>query len=315
MVLCCGWKLALELEPIRRYYRDLMKLSDVFDLLLLAMLWGGSFLFMRIAAPVIGPVWLIGLRVGLAGLLLLLLIYRQNLFGTLRENAWTLFIVGVGNSAIPFLLFAYASVSLPAGLTAILNATAPLFGVVVATVWLKERLTFGRFLGFLSGFIGVVLLIGLRPFEATTQFYLAIGAGLLAAIFYAFAAPYISQHLKGVPSLAVAAGSQLSAAIFTLPLFPFTVPSVQPSTLVVVSVLVLAIFSTAYAYILYFRLIQNVGSSKALTVTYLIPVFAMIFGAIFLGEQITLSMVIGCGLILLGTAIANDLVGSFRPRS
>ena len=291
-----------------------MKLSDVVDLFILAALWGGSFLFMRIAAPVIGPVWLIGLRVTIAGLTLLPLVMRQDLLGELRRHAKTLFIVGVLNSAIPFMLFAYAAVSLPAGFTAILNATAPLFGIVVATIWIKEKLTFGRTLGFILGFIGVVLLIGWQPFEATTQFYLAVGAGLFAALLYAFMAPYISQSLKGVPSLAVAAGTQLSAALFIAPALPFTMPDATWTLPVIGSVLGLAIFSTAFAYILYFRLIQNVGSSKALTVTYLIPVSAMIFGAIFLGESITVSMVIGCGLILVGTAVANDLLGNFRKR-
>ena len=289
-----------------------MKLSDVIDLLLLATLWGGSFLFMRIAAPVIGPVWLIGLRVLLAGLTLLPLIWRQKLMPDLRKRAGTLLFVGIFNSAIPFLLFAYASVSLPAGFTAILNATAPLFGIVVATVWIQERLTFGRIAGFLLGFIGVVLLIGFRPFEATITFYLATGAGLLASVFYAFLAPYVSKNLKGVPSLVIAAGSQLGAAVFLLPLMPFTVPDEMPNALVIGSVLALAVLSTAVAYILYFRLIQNVGSSRALTVTYLIPIFAMIFGAIFLSEPITTSMMIGCALILLGTAVANNLIGNFK---
>ena len=125
---------------------------------------------------------------------------------------------------------------------------------------------------------------------------------------YAIAAPYAKQKLAGVPSLVVTTGSQLSAAFLLLPALPFTVPQQTPSITVVMTVIALALLSTAFAYILYFRLIQNLGSTKALTVAYLIPLFAMLWGAIVLKEAVTVSMVLGCGLVLLGTAIANDLV-------
>ncbi len=284
-----------------------MKISDIAELLLLAALWGGSFLFMRIAAPVLGPVWLIEFRVLLAGLVLLPLLLRLNYLHQLRQNLVPLLVVGSINSAIPFLLLAFASVSLPAGFTSILNATAPLFGTIVAAVWLKERLTPTRMVGFGLGFAGVVILIGVPPIAATSAFLVAVLAGLLAALMYAIAAPYIKQSLADVPSLVVTTGSQLAAAVLLLPALPFTIPQQIPSFTVVMAVIALALLSTAFAYILYFRLIQNVGSTKALTVTYLIPLFAMLWGAITLQEAVSLSMLIGCGLVLLGTAIANEL--------
>ncbi len=285
-----------------------MKLSDIFELLLLAALWGGSFLFMRIAAPVLGPVWLIEFRVLLAGLVLLPVLARLGLLGEMRRQLAPLLIVGCLNSAIPFLLLAFASVSLPAGFTSILNGTAPLFGTVIASVWLSERLTPSRMLGFVLGFVGVVILVGWKAIETTPSVLMAIGAALSAALMYAIAAPYIKQNLTGVPSLVVTTGSQLGAALAIIPALPFTVPQQPPSADVAISVLALAVLSTAFAYILYFRLIQNVGSTKALTVTYLIPLFAMLWGAIVLNEAVTSSMIGGCGLVLLGTAIANDLV-------
>ncbi|WNZ24787.1 DMT family transporter [Leptolyngbya sp. NK1-12] len=284
-----------------------MKISDIAELLLLAALWGGSFLFMRIAAPVLGPVWLIEFRVLLAGLVLLPLLLRLNYLHQLRQNLVPLSVVGSINSAIPFLLLAFASVSLPAGFTSILNATAPLFGTIVAAVWLKERLTPTRMVGFGLGFAGVVILIGVPPIAATSAFLVAVLAGLLAALMYAIAAPYIKRSLADVPSLVVTTGSQLGAAVLLLPALPFTIPQQIPSFTVVMAVIALALLSTAFAYILYFRLIQNVGSTKALTVTYLIPLFAMLWGAIILQEAVSLSMLIGCGFVLLGTAIANDL--------
>ena len=284
-----------------------MKLSDILELLLLAALWGGSFLFMRIAAPVLGPVWLIEFRVLLAGLVLLPILVRLKLAGEIRRRFIPLLVVGCLNSAIPFLLLAFASVSLPAGFTSILNGTAPLFGTIVAFTWLHERLTPSRLLGFILGFVGVVILVGWKTLETTSNVLIAIVAALLAALMYAIAAPYIKQNLADVPSLVVTTGSQLGAALVIIPALPFTVPQQTPSASVVMSVLALAVLSTAFAYILYFRLIQNVGSTKALTVTYLIPLFAMLWGALVLGEAITSSMILGCGLVLLGTAIANDL--------
>ena len=285
-----------------------MKVSDVSELLLLAALWGGSFLFMRIAAPVLGPVWLIEFRVLLAGLVLLPVLARLGLLGELRRNLVPLFIVGCLNSATPFLLLAFASVSLPAGFTSILNGTAPLFGTVVASVWLHEKLTPARMLGFVLGFVGVVILVGWKAIDTTPSSLIAIVAALLAALMYAIAAPYIKQNLADVPSLVATTGSQLGAAFIIIPALPFTVPQQTPSTSVVISVVALAVLSTAFAYVLFFRLIQTVGSTKALTVTYLIPIFAMLWGAIVLQETVTSSMILGCGLVLLGTAIANDVL-------
>lgn len=284
-----------------------MKGLEIAELLLLAALWGGSFLFMRIAAPVLGPIWLIELRVLLAGLALLPILVRLNLWHEIRRNWMPLFIVGCINSAIPFALLAFSSLSLPAGFTSILNATAPLFGTIVAAVWLKERLTITRMIGFILGFVGVIILVGWKTITATPTFILAVLAGLLAALMYAIAAPYIKQKLVGVPSLVVATGSQLGAAFLLLPALPFTIPQQAPTAIIIVSVLGLALLSTAFAYILYFRLIQNIGSTKALTVTYLIPLFAMLWGTVFLKEAVTTSMILGCSLILLGTAIANGV--------
>ena len=274
---------------------------------MLAAVWGGSFLFMRIAAPVLGPVWLIEFRVLLAGLVLLPILARLDLLREMRRQLVPLFVVGCINSAIPFSLLAFASVSLPAGFTAILNGTAPLFGTVVAAIWLKERLTLTQLIGFMLGFMGVVILVGWRAVAVTPSFFIAVSAGLLAALMYAIAAPYIKQNLSGVPSLVIATGSQLGAACLLLPALLFTVPEQMPSLSVLAAVIALAVVSTAFAYILYFRLIHNIGSTRALTVTYLIPLFAMLWGAIVLNEVVTPSMMLGCGLVLLGTAIANDV--------
>ncbi len=307
-----------------------MKFSDVATLLLLAALWGGSFLFMRVAAPVLGPVWLIEIRMMLAGLALLpgLILTQakasaqatnfkhsaaQALWSKVRPNIWPLLIVGIFNSALPFTLLAFASVVLPTGFTSILNATSPLFGAGVAAIWLSEQFTLNRLIGMALGFAGVVVLIGWKSFEATPIFVMACVASLTAAMMYAVSAPYIRHRLSGVSPLMITTVSQLCAAIVLLPALPFTVPQAFPNATVVLSVLALALFSTSLAYLLYFRLIQSVGSTQALSVIFLVPMFAMLWGRLFLAEPITAAMVFGCGLVLLGTAFANNLFSARAP--
>jgi drug/metabolite transporter (DMT)-like permease len=285
-----------------------MKPLQVVELFLLAALWGGSFLFMRIAAPELGPIWLIEFRVLLSGLSLLPLLLKQGLWREVRRHLRSLIVVGLLNSALPFSLLAFSSLSLPAGTTAILNGTVPFFGVAVAYIWLREKLNLSRIIGLVLGFSGVVVLVGLRGAAVTPAILLAIATGLCAALMYAIAAPFIRLHLNGVPALVIATGSQLSAAVFLLPLLPFTQPHDAPSQEALLAVVCLALLSTSLAYILYFRLIHNVGSTRALTVAYLIPLFAILWGALILNEAITLSMVAGGALILLGTAIANQVI-------
>ncbi|NJL79361.1 MAG: DMT family transporter [Richelia sp. SM2_1_7] len=277
-----------------------MKILDVLELLLLAAVWGASFLFMRIASPVLGPVWLIELRVLLAGLILLLFVIKLGLITEIRRKLVPLLMVGCINSAIPFVLFAYASLSLPAGFTSILNATTPLFGTMLSFIWLKEKLTISRIVGFVLGFAGVVVLVGWKTVSVTQSFNLAVTAGLSAAFLYAIAAPYTKKYLSDVSPFVIAAGSQLSAALIILFFTPFTIPSSVPTLQIIFAVIALSLFCTALAYILYFRLIQNIGVTKSLTVTYLIPIFAMLWGMLFLKEPITTSMIIGCFFILSG---------------
>ena len=281
-----------------------MKISSIIELLLLASVWGASYLFTRIAAPVLGPVWLTELRVLLSGSTILLLSLRLNVIEEMRRNLIPLFVLGCINLAIPFMLFAIAALYLPAGFTAVLNSTAPLFGTIIAFAWLKEKLTWGSVAGLIIGFIGVIVLVGWTNIPSTASFVLSTAAGLLGAFMYAVAAPYAKDKLAGVSSTAISTGSQLSAALVLLPLIPFFLPTSSVSIEVIGVVAALALFSTALAYILYFRLISNIGVSRTLTVTYLVPVFAMFSSAIFLNESVTVSMLTGCILILSGTAIA-----------
>lgn len=288
-----------------------MHLRYFLELIGLAALWGASFLFMRMAVPEFGPVWLIGVRVFIAGLFLLPILIQQNLWSVARAHAKPLLILGGINSALPFLGFAYATTVLTGGFTSILNATAPLFGVLIVMLTGHiKTLSRAQISGFLVGFAGVAILIGLRPQHVTAHFWLAVAAGLGAACLYAISANFIRQKLTGVPAIVTATGSQLSASLWTLPLLLFTIPKALPSLHASFAVIGLAVFSTALAYLMYFRLIRLLGSTRTLTVTYMIPAFAMLWGVVLLHEPITSGMIMGCIVILLGTALANGL---FNP--
>jgi drug/metabolite transporter (DMT)-like permease len=279
-----------------------MRPADLTRLLVLAALWGASFLFIRIAAPVLGPVVLIAVRVLLAGLALLAfsLAARQNM--AVRQFWRQYFAIGLLNSAIPFVLIAIATLQLPASLAAILNATSPLFGAIFAYLWLRDPLTPRKLAGLSAGFLGVAVLAGWAPLELSRSVLAAAGCSLLGAASYGLASVYTKARATGAPLLGMAAGSQLAASLVLVPLAPFALPAQPPGSAVVLAVLALAFFCTALAYLLYFRLVVDTGPLKALTVTFLVPIFATLWGALFLGEQVTLSMVLGCGLILAGTA-------------
>jgi drug/metabolite transporter (DMT)-like permease len=289
-----------------------MKQSDLAELIALAAIWGASFLFMRVGVAEFGPLALTALRVGGATLCLLPLLLWRGHLGALRLHWKAIAIVGLFNSALPFVLFGIAALAINAGLSSIFNATAPLWGALIAWLWLNDKLSASRVLGLFIGFVGVVFLAwnkaSFKPGEHGVSAGLAIGACLLATLCYGFAANYTKQRLTGVPPLAVATGSQAAAtAVLVLPALWFA-PRTMPSATAWASVIVLALLCTAVAYLLYFRLIAHLGAPRAITVTYLIPVFAVLWGALFLREEITLSMALGCAVILAGTALASGLV-------
>jgi drug/metabolite transporter (DMT)-like permease len=289
-----------------------MKQRDIAELIALAAIWGASFLFMRIAVPEFGPLTLTTLRVGIATLCLLPLVMWHGQMPAMLTHWKAIAIVGLFNSALPFVLFGIAALAINAGLSSIFNATAPLWGAVIAWLWMRDKLSASRMLGLFIGFVGVVFLAwdkaSFKPGEHGVSVGLAIGACLLATLCYGFAANYTKQRLAGVPPLAVAAGSQ--AAAMTALLLPglWFAPQSMPGASAWGSVVVLAILCTAVAYLLFFRLIAHLGASRAITVTYLIPVFAVLWGALFLREEVTLSMAMGCAVILVGTALASGLV-------
>jgi len=286
---------------------------DAVALVALAALWGASFLFMRVAAPRFGPVPLIELRVGLAALALLPVLLAGGRLRAARANALPILVVGAINSALPFSLLAFATLSLTAGFASVLNATAPMFGALVAWLWLGDRLSAWRVAGLAVGFGGVLMLVwgktGFKPGGGG----LAVVAALAATLLYGVAANYTKRRLTGVDPLAIAAGSQVGAAAVLAPAAAWAWPRSAPPASAWAAVAALALACTAVAYILYFRLIANVGPAKAIAVTFLIPVFGILWGAVVLGEAVTPRMVGACAIILAGTALTTGLFPRRAP--
>jgi drug/metabolite transporter (DMT)-like permease len=294
-----------------------MKSRDVADLLLLAALWGGSFLFIRMGAAEFGPVALAALRCTGATLFLLPILALRGQAAALRQHWRAIALVGIANSALPFVLFGVAMLAINAGLSAIFNAATPLWAAAIGAVWLHERLSPLRVLGLLIGLAGVMGLAwdksAFTANEHGVSAALAIAACLGATALYGFAACWTKKRLSGVPPMALATGSQLSAAIVLAAPALWLRPSVAPSTTAWIALAMLAVLCTGVAYILYFRLIAHTGPTNASAVTFLIPAFAAFFGWLFLDEAITLSMVIGAVVILIGTALAMGLLPRARP--
>lgn len=290
-----------------------MKQRDLADLILLAALWGASFLFMRMAVPAFGALALAEVRVAIAALMLLPLLALRGDFSELRAQPGRFVLLGAVNTAIPFALFAYAVLSITAGLASILNATASLFAALVAWVWLRERLTALQWLGLAIGFAGVLWLTAARAGFGGQSGLWAVLAALVATFSYGVAGSVAKRYFTGVRPLAVAAGSQTAAALLLLPFAIAAWPSSPPPRDAWAAAIALGVLCTGIAYILYFRLIARVGPATAMTVTYLIPAFAMLWGGLFLGERVTPAMLAGCAIILGGIALATGLLRQRRP--
>ncbi len=282
------------------------------EFVLLAAIWGASFLFTRIGTVEFGVLATAGLRVLIATLFLLPILLIRGHSQSLREHWKLVLLVGLTNSAIPFVCFSFALQSITVGLSSLLNATVPLFGAVIAWVWLSDRPSGSRMLGLAIGFLGVAMLAWDKASFKPDASGLSSGWGVLACLFaclcYGISASFTKRFLGGLPSLVSSTGSQLGAALALLPLTIFYWPSQAVSMKAWGAVITLGVVCTGFAYILFFRLIERAGPAKALSVTFAIPVFAVLYGVILLGETVTPWMV-GCGLVIvLGTTLSTGIL-------
>ncbi len=284
-----------------------MKLRDLALLFLLAAMWGASFLFIRVAAPALGPLALVDGRVLLAAAALLLYAAAIHDVPSLWARWKGYLLLGAVNAAIPFTLISVAELRLTASLAAILNATTPLFAALVATVWLRERITAKRGLGLALGLVGVAVLVGWSPLRIDGPVLLAIAASLGGAIAYAVGGVYAARGFKGAPPLALSIGQQLGAGILLLPLAATHLPTAPPAAGVVLAFLGLTLLATSVGYLIYFRLIASVGPTKTLTVTILVPCFGLLWGALFLHEPVGPGTLAGLVIVLSSVALVTGL--------
>ncbi len=285
-----------------------MKSHPVAEFIALAAIWGSSFLFMRVGAAEFGPLATAGVRVAIGAITLVPILWFSGLWPVLRMHAAKILVIGVISSGVPFVLFSYAVMSISTGMSSILNATAPLFGALIAWWWLHDRPDRSRILGLVIGFAGVVLLAsGKASFNGGGSGW-AMLACLGATLCYGLAVNFTKRYLSGVHPLAIATGSQIGATLgLVLPTWWYW-PAHNPGTGAWLSLVALGVLCSAVAYILYFRLIHQIGPARTITVTFLIPVFAVFFGVVFLDEALTGSM-LACGVVIvIGTALSTGVL-------
>jgi drug/metabolite transporter (DMT)-like permease len=286
-----------------------MQGRDLTDLLVLGAIWGASFLFMRIAVPDFGPAALIELRVGIAALFLIpLMLWRGNAYRLLRQ--WkAMLVVGVFNAGLPFLLYAYAAQRLGAGFLSITNAVVPMWGAAIAWLWFRDRLPALRIVGLAIGFAGIMVLCWDKlDFSNDMDDSLAVLAALAAPLSYGIGTNWTKRYLSAVDAVTNAAGTMISAALVLLPFAIWTWPAAPAPLRSWTATVLLAFLCTGVAYVIFFRLIAAVGPTRAVSVTFLVPVFGVLWGVLLLDEQVTSNIVAGAVVILVGTALALGLV-------
>ncbi|MEO8803180.1 MAG: EamA family transporter [Rudaea sp.] len=291
-----------------------MRVTTLMQLLALGMIWGASFLFQRITVPAIGAGMTATMRIALAVLVLgiVVALRRRPLQWRARWRDYVL--IGLINSGVPFLLFAFAAYSLPAGYLAVLNATVPMFTVLIG--WASgPRPSNSKLLGVVVGIIGVAELVHFGSVGLTWMTISAFAAVLLASVLYAFGARAVRARFPNDDSIVVACGTMTGTLLPLLPFAFFSIPAAVPTLGVSLALVVLGLVCTGLAYAMFYRIIREAGSERAVTVTFLVPIFAVIWGAIFLGEPITWASASGCGLVLLAVALIFERVPGLRPRA
>jgi drug/metabolite transporter (DMT)-like permease len=282
--------------------------SDLVRLLVLAAIWGGSFLLTRIVAPVLGPIDTAFFRILLGGTALLIYFYVIRLKIEWKKYFLFHFLVSVFYTAIPFSLYGYAAKHIPASIMVILNATTPFWATVLMALFSKsvdDRLTIKKCLGLILGISGVSLIAIRGTVSLSEDSGWAIAAGVSAAACYAIASTVTQLKGRQVNAMSIACTSQLFGALILFPLVFASPLPVVPDTHVIFATLALALICSALAFVLYFQLLKNVGPSRAASVTFLMPMFGMFWGWLFLSETITLQMLMGCALILIGTKVIH----------
>jgi drug/metabolite transporter (DMT)-like permease len=291
-----------------------MNLKTIIYLILLGMIWGCSFLFQRIIVPVIGSGMTGAGRMVLAALTLVavLALLRRPLQWRARWKDYLL--VGSVVMGLPLLCFAFAAHSLPAGYLAVLNATVPMFAVLIG--WFQgTRPSSSKFAGVFVGILGVATLVRFGDLALSWQTALAFAATLAATLMYAIGAIMVRKRFGAADPLVVTAGNLIAGSLPLLPLAAVTAPAAMPTLGVTGALIALGIICTGVAYALYFTLLREAGVERATTVTFLVPLFAQLWGSMFLHEPITWASATGCALVLFAVALIFERVPGLKPRA
>jgi drug/metabolite transporter (DMT)-like permease len=284
---------------------------DVSVLLALAAMWGISFMFMRVVAPAIGWAWAADLRVAIGALLIAAIMLAQRAPLNLARDWPHYLLIGLINSAAPFALFAVAALHIPAAYSAIGNATAPLWGALLALSFGTEPVTRRKAAGLVLGLVGVAITSGAGTVGLSATTIAAFVGTLVAALLYALAGIWMKTRARHIEPMALGCGSQLAATLWLVPALPFATPaSVDWSPVLVLCILGSGLISTGLPYVLYFPLMRRIGITRAMTVTFLVPCFAIAWAWLFLGEQVGLGALGGVALVLAGVHLA---LGGTRP--
>jgi drug/metabolite transporter (DMT)-like permease len=273
---------------------------DLVKLVLLSALWGGSFIFLRIAVPEVGPLLTAILRTSLAGIALTVFATLTGVPMHWRRNLKAFAAVGLFAGVVPFTCFSFAALHLPAAYSAVLNSTAPLFSALFSVIWLAERLTLRKAAGLALGIVGVAILVGAGTLEVNKWTLISIAACLFAAACYALSTIVVKKtgRVGGIHAIAMATGSLATGGLIMAPAIPFSLPPAMPSLLALGCVTALSLLSSGVAQAIFIPLIVKIGPTRAMCVSFLIPLFSMTWGFLFLHEAVASSTLLGAGVVL-----------------
>lgn len=284
-----------------------MRTSDVIKILFLGTVWGGSFAFIRVCAPIIGAVWFTLGRLVVASVVLLIWARWAGVDLAFRRYWKQYFVVGLLNTAGPWTLYAFAGKTISASYMSIINSSTPWISAILGAWFLGEKMTVPKAIGLACGVLGVSLVAGWGPIAPTPEVLLAVFASILAALGYAVGGVAAKLYVKGVDSRAIAVGNTIFASLMMLPLLPEIPAAERWSTTVIVSMITVGILSTGIGFPMYFQLIKDVGATKAQTTTFIVPVSGVLLGVLFLGEPMKLTLVFGGLLILVACALVLEI--------
>jgi len=284
-----------------------VRLSDALRLATLAAIWGAAFIFIRVAAPALGAAWIAEGRLLIGGAALLAWFSLSSVDMRWRKDWRFHAVVGIVGAAVPFALYGYAGMHLPASTMAFLNTTTPMFALLMGAALREERITWSKVTGLIVGSAGVWFLMegAADTGLASTAALPATAACLCASLAYASTALIVRRYGKNVPSRGTSVGAQLWGALILLPLLPIVPPPGALTGVVLANLLALGLLASGVAYLLYFRLIADIGVTRTQTVSLLVPGFGLLWGAVFLGESITLTIIVGGLMIVAGTVLVT----------